>query len=34
MGFTDQLNFFPPYSLGQGFPAKLGWKFAKADTVP
>ncbi len=34
MGFTDQLNFFEPYSLGQGFPAKLGWQFAKADTFP
>jgi hypothetical protein len=34
MGFTDQLNFFSPYSLGQGFPTKLGWKFAKADTFP
>jgi hypothetical protein len=34
MGFTDQLNFFSPYSLNQGFPAKLGWKFSKADTFP
>lgn len=34
MGFTDQLNFFSPYSLNQGFPSKLGWKFAKADTFP
>jgi Carboxypeptidase regulatory-like domain len=34
MGFTDQLNFFSPYSLNQGFPTKLGWKFAKADTFP
>jgi hypothetical protein len=34
MGFTDQLNFFQPYSLNGGFPAKLGWKFAKADTFP
>ena len=34
MGFTDQLNFFEPYSLNQGFPAKLGWQFAKADTFP
>jgi hypothetical protein len=34
MGFTDQLNFFTPFSIGQGFPAKLGWKFAKADTFP
>jgi hypothetical protein len=34
LGFTDQLNFFVPYSLNQGFPAKLGWKFAKADVFP
>ncbi len=34
MGFTDQLNFFTPFSINQGFPAKLGWKFAKADTFP
>jgi Carboxypeptidase regulatory-like domain len=33
-GFTDQLNFFVPYSLGQGLPQKLGWQFAKADTFP
>ena len=33
-GFTDQLNFFTPFSINQGFPAKLGWKFAKADTFP
>ena len=23
MGFTDQLNFFTPFSINQGFPAKL-----------
>ncbi|MES2221262.1 MAG: carboxypeptidase regulatory-like domain-containing protein, partial [Acidobacteriota bacterium] len=34
MGFTDQLNFFTPFSLNQGFPQKLGWQFAKADTFP
>ncbi len=33
-GFTDQLNFFQPYTLNQGFPAKLGWQFAKADNFP
>jgi hypothetical protein len=33
-GFTDQLNFFQPYSLNQGYPAKLGWKFAKANVFP
>ena len=34
LGFTDQLNFFTPYSINQGFPGKLGWKFAKADVFP
>ncbi|WP_158749517.1 carboxypeptidase-like regulatory domain-containing protein [Acidobacterium sp. S8] len=34
MGFTDQLNFFTPYSINQGFPAKLGWQFSKADVFP
>ena len=34
MGYTNQLNFFVPASLGQGFPAKLGWQFAKADIFP
>lgn len=33
-GFTDQLNFFVPESLDQGFPAKLGMQFAKADLFP
>jgi hypothetical protein len=33
-GFTDQLNFFVPPTLNQGFPAKLGWQFAKADNFP
>ena len=34
MGFTDQLNFYAPYTLGQGFPTKLGWQFAKTDEFP
>ena len=34
MGYTNQMNFFVPASLGQGFPAKLGWQFAKADIFP
>ncbi|MBW4027749.1 MAG: carboxypeptidase regulatory-like domain-containing protein [Acidobacteria bacterium] len=33
-GFTDQLNFFTPFSINEGFPAKLGWNFAKADVFP
>ena len=34
LGYTNQLNFFVPATLGQGYPAKLGWKFAKADIFP
>ncbi len=34
MGYTNQMNFFVPASLNQGFPAKLGWQFAKADIFP
>ncbi|MGB7136025.1 MAG: carboxypeptidase-like regulatory domain-containing protein [Acidobacteriaceae bacterium] len=34
IGFTDQLNFFTPYTIGLGYPAKLGWQFAKADNFP
>jgi hypothetical protein len=34
MGFTDQLNFFIPQSVGQGWPAKLGLQFAVADVAP
>jgi hypothetical protein len=34
MGFTDQLNFFVPQSLGQGWPSKLGLNFAVADVSP
>ena len=34
MGFTDQLNFYVPYTLGQGLPSKIGWQFAKADEFP
>lgn len=34
MGFTDQLNFFTPYSIGEGYPTKLGLKFSKADIFP
>jgi hypothetical protein len=34
LGFTDQLNFFIPQTLGQGLPAKLGLQFAVADVAP
>lgn len=33
-GFTDQLNFFADLSLNHGYPAKLGWQFAKANDIP
>lgn len=33
-GFTDQLNFFTPFSAGQGYPDKLGIKWAVADSFP
>ncbi|HLY42387.1 MAG TPA: carboxypeptidase-like regulatory domain-containing protein [Terracidiphilus sp.] len=34
MGFTDQLNFFSPFSQGQGYPEKMGIKWAVADAIP
>jgi len=34
MGYTDQLNFFVPQTLGQGWPAKLGMQFAQVDLFP
>ncbi len=34
MGFTYQGNFFADGTYGQGYPAKLGWQFAKADEIP
>jgi hypothetical protein len=34
VGYTDQLNFYIDQTLNQGFPAKLGWQFAKADQFP
>jgi hypothetical protein len=33
-GYTNQLNFFQPLTLGKGYPAQLGWKFAKSDNFP
>ena len=33
-GYTNQLNFFVPYTLDKGYPAKLGWQFAKSDNFP
>jgi hypothetical protein len=34
MGYTNQFNFFIPATLNQGFPAKLGWQYAKANIFP
>ena len=34
IGYTNQLNFFVPATLDQGFPSKLGWQFAKTDNFP
>ena len=34
MGYTNQLNFFVPATLNQGFPAKSGWQFATLDNFP
>jgi hypothetical protein len=34
MGYTDQLNFFADAGTNTGLPAKLGWKYAKADVLP
>ncbi len=34
IGFTDQMNYFTPFTIGQGFPSKLNWQFAQADEFP
>jgi hypothetical protein len=33
-GYTDQLNYLKTETLNQGFPAKLGLQYAKADEFP
>jgi hypothetical protein len=33
-GFVRQGNWFTPGSLGLGYPAKIGFQFAKADVFP
>jgi hypothetical protein len=33
-GFTDQLNFFSDSTTGKGYPAALGWQFAKGNILP
>lgn len=34
MGFTDQLNFFTPYTIGGGWAAKLNMPMIKVDNFP
>jgi hypothetical protein len=34
MGYTWQGNFFGDLALNKGYPAELGWQFAKADDFP
>jgi hypothetical protein len=34
MGFTDQLNFFVPFSQNQNYPSTLGIPLLKADVFP
>jgi Carboxypeptidase regulatory-like domain/TonB dependent receptor len=34
LGYTNQLNFFSPLTAGLGYPAKIGLKFAEANTFP
>jgi hypothetical protein len=34
LGFTDQLNFFTPFSAGEGYPAKLGIQWTVVDAFP
>src|SRR5580704_10659752 len=34
LGYTNQLNFFVPYTLDKGYPAKLGWQYAESDNFP
>jgi hypothetical protein len=34
IGYTYQGNFYQDLTLGQGYAQKLGWQYAKADTIP
>ena len=34
LSYARQGNWFNPYTIGQGWPAKLGWTYAKADVIP
>lgn len=33
-GYTDQLNFFSDQGLNKGYPAQLGWQYAKGNVIP
>lgn len=33
-GYAQELDFYAPVPLNQGYPGKLGWQFAKADNFP
>lgn len=34
VGYTNQMNYFTDSSLGKGYPAQLGWQFAKVNDFP
>jgi hypothetical protein len=34
IGYTDQLNFLVAQTRNQGYPAKIGLQYAKADEIP
>ncbi len=34
LGYTYQGNFYADLTLGGGYPGKLGWQFAAADSLP
>lgn len=34
MGFMSEGDFFDDLALGGGYPATIGWQFAKANTIP
>jgi hypothetical protein len=34
LGYTKQGNWFVPYTVGKGYPQKLGLQYAKADVFP
>jgi Carboxypeptidase regulatory-like domain len=34
VGYTNQMNYFIDASLGKGYPAQVGWQFAKVNDFP